>query len=90
MAHVQTDLQAMIEFRSRLIRFNRTLDSEYKMMVAGWRSLGEVWTDQKYAELGTALEDVGRGIDRYLAATDEHEAHLRRLIEAIDAFLQVR
>lgn len=90
MGNVQTDLEAMIEFRARLMRFNSTLDSEYRAMVGGWRQLGDVWRDEKYAQFGDALEDVGKGIDRYLAATSTHEQHLLRLIEAIDNFLKAR
>jgi hypothetical protein len=90
MSYVHTDLQAMIDFRSRLMRFNHNLEADYRSMVGAWKQLGEAWDDDKYREFGQALEEVGRGIDRYLAATADHEQHLLRLIERIDAFLQVR
>ncbi|MCC6236803.1 MAG: hypothetical protein IT299_04425 [Dehalococcoidia bacterium] len=81
-------VQALIDFRNHLIRFDDTLEAEYRGMVADWRNLGGTWTDQKYAEFGTALEEVGKGIERYLAVTDDHESHLLRLIERLRAFLE--
>jgi hypothetical protein len=90
MGSAQTDLQAMIDFRSHLMRFNKTLDDEYHGMAGAWKSLEGVWHDEKYRQFGDALGEVGRGIDAYLAATEDHERHLLRLIEAIDQYLQVR
>jgi len=90
MSTAQTDLQAMIDFRQRLMRFNATLDTEYRAMVGSWRTLGDVWRDEKYREFGGALDEVGRGIDRYLAATSSHEQHLQRLIASIDEYLRIR
>ncbi len=90
MGGAQTDLQAMVDFRGHLMQFNKTLDDEYRSMVGAWKSLGDVWKDEKYREFGDALEEVGRGIDRYLASTQDHERHLLRLIEAIDQYLQAR
>ncbi len=90
MGNVQTDLEAMIDFRARLMRFNAGLDADYHGMVASWQSLGDVWRDAKYAEFGDALNEVGRGIERYLAATASHQQHLLRLIEAIQSYQDVR
>ena len=47
-------------------------------------------TDAKYDQFGQALDEVSRGVDRYLAATDGHEAHLLGLIEAIKSYLDTR
>ncbi len=90
MTTAQTNLQAMIEFRAHLQKFNQGLESDYRSMVGAWKGLGDVWRDDKYRDFGEALEEVGRGIDRYLATTADHERHLLRLIESIDAYLQVR
>ena len=58
--YVSTDLKAMIDFRNHLVRFNRTLDTEYRSMVGDWKRLGGVWRDQKYSEFGDELAEVGR------------------------------
>ncbi len=90
MSKVASDLESLIEFRSHLIRFNRTLAEEFSAMRGHWQSLGDVWTDAKYHQFGAALEEVARGIDRYLAATEGHEAHLLRLIEIMRSYLDTR
>jgi len=87
MTRVASDLEALIAFREHLIRFNRTVQEEFAAMRGHWQSLGDVWSDAKYAEFGAALEEVARGIERYLAATEGHEAHLLRLIETMRAYL---
>lgn len=84
---VDADLEAMIAFRERLIRFNRLLAEEFASMQASWRALGDVWTDAKYHEFGQALEEAARGVNRYLAATEGHEAHLLSLIEILKEFI---
>ncbi len=88
MSKVASDLEALIAFRAHLIRFNHTLGEEFSGMRSRWQSLGDVWTDAKYHEFGQALDEVARGIDRYLAATEGHEAHLLRLIETLRAYLE--
>ena len=85
---VSADLEAMIEFRSHLIRFNQLLAEEFSSIHAHWQSLGDVWDDDKYRQFGHALDEVQPGIQRYLAATDDHEAHLLRLIENLRRFLE--
>ncbi len=87
MSKVASDLESLIAFRSHLLQFNRTLAEEFSSMRSHWQSLGDVWTDAKYHEFGQALGEVARGIDRYLAATEGHEAHLLRLIETLKAYL---
>ena len=87
MSKVATDLESLIAFREHLIRFNRTLAEEFSSMRAHWQSLGDVWTDVKYHEFGAALEEVAHGIERYLAATEGHEAHLRGLIKIMRQYL---
>jgi len=84
---VVTNVPALIEFRSRLIRFNELLDEEYHAVAREWEQLGDVWRDRKYEELGTALHEVGRGIERYLSEAPDHEMQLRRFIERAQAFL---
>lgn len=87
MSKVASDLESLIAFRSHLQQFNRTLGEEFSSMRSHWQSLGDVWTDAKYHEFGQALGEVSRGIDRYLTATEGHEAHLLRLIETLRAYL---
>ena len=87
MSKVDSDLESLIAFREHLIRFNRTLAEEFSAMRGHWRGLGDVWTDAKYHEFGAALDEVARGLDRYLAATEGHEVHLLRLIETLRSYL---
>jgi hypothetical protein len=79
-------LQALIDFRSHLMRFNRDLADEYRAMVADFRSVP--WDDDKRRHFGDALDEVGKGIERYLSVADEHEHHLLKLIERLDSFLK--
>lgn len=81
-------VQAVVDFRNHLRRFNDTLEHEFRGMVAAWRDVGESWRDDQYTRFGNDLEEVGRGIDRYLAATDDHESHLLGLIERLRAYLE--
>lgn len=90
MSKVASDLESLIAFRSHLMQFNRTLAEEFSSMRSHWQSLGDVWTDAKYHEFGQALEEVARGIDRYLAVTEGHETHLLRLIETLRSYLETR
>jgi hypothetical protein len=87
---VAADLESMIAFREHLIRFNRTLAEEFASMEAHWRSLGDVWTDTKYHEFGEALQEAAQGVNRYLSATEGHEAHLLGLIERLREYLEYR
>jgi hypothetical protein len=87
MSKVINDLDALIAFRAHLIRFNRTLQDEFSSMSGHWREMGDVWNDAKYVEFGAALEEVNRGIERYLAATEGHEAYLLGRIEALRNYL---
>ncbi len=87
MSKVDADLAALIDFRSHLIRYDHQLADEFAGIRSHWRDLGGVWTDAKYRDLGAALDEVNKGIERYLAAADGHEAHLLRLIEHLRAFL---
>lgn len=89
MSKVDADLSALIDFRTHLIRYDQQLADDYASLRGHWRDLGDVWTDAKYRELGAALDEVNRGIERYLAAAEGHEAHLMRLIEALRAFLDL-
>ncbi len=90
MSRVDSDLESLTQFREHLIRFNRTLQEELSSMQAHWRSLGEVWTDAKYHEFGQALEEAVQSINRYLAATEGHEAHLLGLMERLREYLEYR
>ncbi len=84
---VQVDLDALIEFRAHLVTFNQLLSDEYRRMKNHWYNMNEVWSDAKYDEFGEALEDIAKGIDRYLQITPDHEQHLYNLIERIRAVL---
>ena len=46
-------------------------------------SLHDMWNDDMYDRLGTAIAEVTPGIKKYLAATEQHEAYLRRTIERL-------
>lgn len=87
---VSADLEAMIAFREHLIRFNRTLAEEFASMQAHWRAVGDVWRDVKYHEFGQALEEATQGVNRYLATTESHEAHLLGLIGRLREYLEYR
>lgn len=87
MSKVASDLESLIAFREHLLRFNRTLAEEFSSMRGHWQELGDVWTDAKYHEFGSALNDVAQGINRYLATTEGQEAYLLRQIEALRTYL---
>jgi hypothetical protein len=84
------DLESLIAFREHLLQFNRTLADDFSAMRQRWGALGDAWTDEKYAEFGAALDEVSPGIERYLAATEGHEAHLYRLIQTIENYSNTR
>lgn len=90
MSEINTDVEQMQAFLDHLRRFDQLLDDEFRSMIGHWRNLGGVWTDAKYHEFGRDLEEVGRGVERYLTAADGHEAHLARLIERLTVYLQTR
>lgn len=89
-SEVRSNLESLTNFRNDLIRFNRLIAEEFSLMQAKWRSLGEVWTDVKYHEFGQALEEATQSINRYLAATEGHEAHLLGLMERLREYLEYR
>lgn len=88
MSTVANDLESLVAFREHLKAFNGTLRDEFSRMRSHWASLGDVWRDAKHQEFGQALDEVSLGIDRYLEATDGHEGHLLRLVEAMQAYLE--
>ena len=83
------DIDALVEFRVHLIEFNRELAESFARMRGHWRELGHVWRDDMYQRFGDALAEVTPGVDRYLAATEGHEAHLAALIERLRAVREV-
>jgi hypothetical protein len=88
-AGVINDVDALTEFRAHLLQFNKELAEGFATMRSHWRELGEVWRDDMYLQFGEALEEVTRGIDVYLSATEEHEAHLAALIEQLRGYLDI-
>lgn len=90
MSRYAGDLESLVAFREHLIEFNRTLAENFSTLRQRWAGLGDVWTDAKYYEFGAALDEVSPGIERYLATTDGHEAHLLRLIEIIEEYSGTR
>jgi len=86
---VENDLAALEEFRVRLIEFNKDLGESFAAIRGHWRNLGDVWRDDMYRKFGEALDDVMPGVERYLASTDGHEAHLAALIDRLQAYLDV-
>ena len=87
---VTTDLQALIDFRSHLVDFHQKMTDEFSSVRSHWATLGEVWRDDKYRELGEALEEAGKGIEHYLARREDYEGHLAQLIQALTDFLNTR
>jgi hypothetical protein len=83
-------VDALVEFRARLIKFNRELAEDFNAMERRWRDLHDIWNDDMYDRFGTALADVTPGIKRYLAATEKHEAYLRSLIARLKAVTDLR
>jgi hypothetical protein len=84
-----SDIDALAQFRAHLIEFNRELAEGFAQMRGHWRELGHAWRDDMYQRLGNALDEVTPGVDRYLAATESHEAHLAALIERLRAVREV-
>src|SRR5579872_5090117 len=89
MSSVINDIEALAEFRASLTRFNTELAESFGSIRTQWRDLGEVWRDDMYQRFGDALEEVMPGIEAYLRATEDHEAHLALLIERLQAYLDV-
>jgi hypothetical protein len=87
MAGVINDVDALTEFRAHLLQFNKELAEGFATIRSHWRELGEVWRDDMYVQFGEALEEVTRGIENYLSATEGHEAHLAALIEQLRGYL---
>ena len=56
-----------------------------RLMRTHWRELGEIWRDDMYRRFGEALEEVTPGVEKYLAATEGHEAYLLALVERLRA-----
>lgn len=79
------EIEALADFRAHLIRFNAELTESFATIRGHWRELGDVWRDDMYRRFGDALEEVTPGVDRYLAATEGHEAYLAALIERLRA-----
>lgn len=90
MSDVAVNLQALIEFHSHLKSFNKELAGEFGRMRSHWRSLDDVWHDQKHDQFGEALDDIAQGIERYLETTEKHEAYLAKLIEGIIRAIELR
>lgn len=83
------DLEGLIAFRQRLVRFNKVLEDEFRRMEHGWREAQQIWLDDKCEEFGQELAELWPGIQRYLDRTQGHEQHLRRMIEHLDAIKQL-
>ena len=88
MSKVSSDLESLVHFREHLRTFNQTLQNDFSGMRTHWQQLGDTWSDAKYMEYGEHLETISKGIDRYLAVTEEHESHLLRLIQTLEAYLE--
>ncbi len=80
-----SDIEALAEFRAHLAEFNKSLAENFATMRTHWRELGEIWRDDMYRRFGEALEEVTPGVEKYLAATEAHEAYLLALVERLRA-----
>lgn len=87
---VDADLDAIVAFHRRLVRFNRLLETESEAIERQWRTLNSVWNDTQYDRFGEAFLEARKGIKAYLKATEGHETHLRRLIERLRGVLDLR
>jgi hypothetical protein len=83
-------IDALVDVRARLIKYNRELAEDFAAMERHWRDLHDIWHDDMYDRFGNALSEVTPGIKRYLAATEKHEAYLRSLISRLKAVTDVR
>jgi hypothetical protein len=83
-------IDALVEFRAQLVKFNRELAEDFAKTERRWRNLHDVWHDDMYERFGTALGEVTPGIRRYLTETEKHEAYLRSLIARLRAVTEVR
>lgn len=81
--NVSADIEALETFRAHLISFNQNLAESFAHMRSHWHGLAEVWHDDMYRRLGDALGEVVPGVDRYLNATEHHEAYLIELIQRL-------
>jgi hypothetical protein len=88
MSGVINDIDALAEFRSHLMQFNRELAENFATIRGHWRELGDVWRDDMYRLFGEALDEVTPGITAYLSATEAHEAHLAALIDRLRDYLE--
>jgi hypothetical protein len=88
MSGVINDIDALAEFRAHLVQFNRDLTENFATIRGHWRELGDVWRDDMYRRFGEALDEVTPGLTAYLAATEDHEAHLAALIERLRDYLE--
>jgi hypothetical protein len=84
------DIRALADFLARLTAFNTELADGLAKVRGHWSGVGGVWNDDMYRRLGEALGDVTPGIDRYLAATEHHEAYLRELIHRLEEVVRLR
>jgi len=78
-----SDIEALAAFRSHLIEFNKNLEESFSIMRTHWRELANIWRDDMYRRFGEALEEVTPGIEKYLEATQGHEAYLVALVERL-------
>jgi hypothetical protein len=83
-------IDALREFRARLIKFNQGLADDFAAMERHWRDLHDIWHDDQYDQFGEALSEATPGISRYLTATEYHEAYLRRFIDQLQAATDMR
>jgi hypothetical protein len=77
------DIPALEQFRAHLVDFNRDLAESFARMRGHWHELGNVWHDDLYDKFGDTLAEISKGVDRYLAETEDHEASLAALIESL-------
>ena len=57
-------IDALREFRARLIKFNQGLADDFAAMERHWRDLHDIWHDDQYDQFGEALSEATTGISR--------------------------
>lgn len=76
-------IEAVQAFHEHLKRFDENLKDQFSSMRSHWQRMGDVWSDGRYDKFGAELDDMARGIDRYLTKADDYETYLGKLIEAL-------
>lgn len=90
MSKILNDPAELKKFRAHLVKFNKTIDDEFKRMKQHHKSLREHWDDDMYKQFGKELDDATKGISAYLKSHEKYEQHLAKLIQKLEEVQQTR